>query len=101
MKRDRPFRDSSDDQQALQQAVDQDAGRMARAEREKHSILGYTAMLGTLAVLFIAPVVAGAYLGRWLDEHSAGFTARWTVSLILIGIAIGAYNVYRYVKDHW
>ena len=96
-----PSRNSSEDQRALRQAVDQDAQRLAQAERERRSIMGYTVVLGTVAVLFIAPVVAGAYLGQWLDEHSPGFSARWTVSLILIGIATGAYNVYRYIKDHW
>lgn len=101
MNTERPSRNSVDDQHALRQAVDQDAQRLAQAERERRSIMGYTVVLGTLAVLFIVPVVAGAYLGRWLDEHSPGFSARWTVSLILIGIGTGAYNVYRYIKDHW
>lgn len=101
MSSEQPPRTSTDDQRALRQAVEHDARRLAQAERERRSVMGYTVVLGTVAVLFIVPVVAGAYMGRWLDEHSQGFSVRWTVSLILIGIATGAYNVYRYIKDHW
>jgi Putative F0F1-ATPase subunit Ca2+/Mg2+ transporter len=40
----------------------------------------------------VLPVVAGAYLGRWLDSLVAGYSVRWTVSLILLGVVVGAVN---------
>ena len=89
------------DRQALRHRVEQDAERIERAERERRGVLGHTVMLGTVAGLFIVPVVAGAYLGIWLDERAAGYSTRWTVSLIVLGVAAGAYNVYRYVRERW
>jgi ATP synthase protein I len=100
-----PTRDDEDsaskDQQALRTAVARDAERLEQAERDRASILRYAVTLGAVAGLFIVPVVAGAYLGRWLDESSPGYSARWTVSGILIGLGIGAWNVYRYIREHW
>lgn len=54
---------------------------------------------GTLGLLFVVPIVAGAYLGRWLDTLAPGYSVRWTVSLIVLGIAVGGYNVFRFLKD--
>jgi len=54
---------------------------------------------GTLGLLFVVPIVAGAYLGRWLDTLAAGYSVRWTVSLIVLGITVGGYNVFRFLRD--
>jgi ATP synthase protein I len=54
---------------------------------------------GTLGLLFVVPIVAGAYLGRWLDTLASGYSVRWTVSLIVLGITIGGYNVLRFLRD--
>jgi len=54
---------------------------------------------GTLGLLFVVPIVAGAYLGRWLDGLFVGYSVRWTVNLILLGIAVGAYNVWHFLRD--
>ncbi|MGJ0517139.1 MAG: AtpZ/AtpI family protein [Methylomicrobium sp.] len=54
---------------------------------------------GTLGLLFVVPIVAGAYLGRWLDTLASGYSVRWTVSLIVLGIAVGGYNVFRFLRD--
>ncbi|CAJ0780262.1 AtpZ/AtpI family protein [Ralstonia chuxiongensis] len=53
---------------------------------------------GTVGLLFIVPLLIGAYLGRWLDSLSTAYSARWTVSLIILGVIIGGYNVYRFLK---
>jgi ATP synthase protein I len=57
--------------------------------------------LGTLSVLFVLPLIGGAYLGRWLDGLSEGYSVRWTVNLILLGLALGALNVYAFIRKHW
>lgn len=54
---------------------------------------------GTLGLLFIVPIVVGAYLGRWLDTLASGYSVRWTVSLIVLGITVGGYNVLRFLRD--
>jgi len=52
-----------------------------------------------LGLLFVVPIVAGAYLGRWLDTLATGYSVRWTVSLIVLGIGVGAYNVFRFLQE--
>lgn len=72
---------------------------MKKAEREKSTLIGQTVYIGTLGLLFVLPVIAGAYLGRWLDSLVAGYSIRWTVSLILVGVFVGAFNVYLFIKE--
>nr|WP_237578852.1 AtpZ/AtpI family protein [Legionella pneumophila] len=45
------------------------------------------------------PIIAGAYLGVWLDEKIKGYSISWTINLILLGVIIGAINVYLLIKD--
>ena len=83
------------------QDVDRDARRLKTGERGRHSLLAQTVFLGTLSVLFLAPLVAGAYLGRWLDGMHEGYSVRWTVNLIILGLAAGVLNVYLFIRKNW
>jgi ATP synthase protein I len=83
------------------QDVKRDAQRLKDAERGRRSLLGQTAFLGVLSVLFLTPLVAGAYLGRWLDGLTEGYSIRWTMSCIIIGIGLGAFNAYQFIRKHW
>jgi len=82
----------------LSESVEREAARMRRAERERTGLLAQTAYLGSLAVLFVLPVLAGAYVGRWIDEQLEGYSVRWTISLLLLGVAIGIINVVLFVR---
>jgi len=42
----------------------------------------------------VLPIVAGAYLGSWLDSLMAGYSTRWTLSLLFTGVVVGTFNVY-------
>lgn len=83
----------------LRKQVDRQAERIKKAERERPTLIGETIYLGTLGLLFVLPVVGGAYLGNWLDNLVAGYSTRWTISLILVGVMVGAVNVYLFVRD--
>lgn len=72
---------------------------MKKAERERQTLISQTVYIGTLGLLFVLPVVVGAYLGKWLDSLVAGYSIRWTVSLILVGVIVGAINVYLLIKE--
>ncbi len=72
---------------------------MKKAERERQTLISQTVYIGTLGLLFVLPVVVGAYLGKWLDSLVAGYSIRWTVSLILVGVMVGAINVYLLIKE--
>lgn len=84
----------------LRQSVERQAQRMEQAERERGTLMSQTIFLGMLALLLVVPLVLGAYLGNWLDSQGSGYSVRWTVSLILLGLAVGIFNVYRFLREH-
>lgn len=86
-------------QDDLRRQVERQAQRMKKAERERPTLLSQTVYIGTLGLMFVLPLIAGAYLGRWLDSLVAGYSIRWTVSLILVGVIVGAVNVYLFIKE--
>jgi len=86
-------------QQELRKQVEQQARRMKQAEQDRPTLIGQTVYIGTLGLLFVLPVVGGAYLGHWLDNMASGYSVRWTISLILLGVFIGMYNVYYFIKE--
>jgi len=85
--------------QDLQAEVERRQDRERRARAEQPTLLGQTVFLGTLGLLMVLPIVAFAYLGVWLDQHLAGFAVRWTVSMIVLGVAVGGYSAYVYVRE--
>lgn len=84
----------------LRESIERKARRMTQADEERPTLLAQTVFLGTLALLFVLPVVGGAYLGQWIDNQQAGYSYRWTVSLLVTGLMVGAWNVYLYIKRH-
>lgn len=87
------------DRDKLLRDTGRDVGRLARRERAPATLVGMVFTGGTLGLLFVVPIVAGAYLGRWLDTLVAGYSVRWTVSLIVLGIGLGAWNAYQFVRE--
>jgi ATP synthase protein I len=83
----------------LRRQVERQARRMRQAERDRPTLLAQTAYIGTLGLLFVLPVVAGAYVGRWMDSLLAGYSIRWTLSMIFLGVIIGAINVYLFIRE--
>jgi len=83
----------------IKERVERQAQRMKKAERERPTLMSQTAYIGVLGLLFVLPVIGGAYLGLWLDDLATGYSTRWTVSLILIGAALGMINVYLYIRE--
>ncbi len=86
-------------QQKLKKKIEDQVVRMKKAERDRATLLSQTVYIGTLGLVMALPVVAGAYLGRWLDGLSEGYSMRWTLSLLLLGVVIGIFNVYYLIKD--
>ncbi|HEY0720326.1 MAG TPA: AtpZ/AtpI family protein [Gammaproteobacteria bacterium] len=86
------------EQQKLREDVERQVKRMKRAEKERPTILAQSVFLGTLGLVFVLPVVAGAYLGRWIDAKLAGYSMQWTLSMMFLGLIVGAVNVYLLMK---
>jgi len=83
----------------LKKQVEKQARRMEKAERERPTLIGQTVYIGTLGLLFVLPMVGGAYLGCWLDSLAVGYSTCWTMSLIFVGVIVGALNVYLFIKE--
>ncbi len=91
--------DQHESHEKLEAQVDKAAQRLERAEKERSTVLAQTAYIGVLGLLFVLPVIGGAYLGRWIDSLLEGYSMRWTLSLLFLGIVVGAVNVYYFVRD--
>jgi ATP synthase protein I len=83
----------------LKTRIEHQVKRIKKAEHERPTLLSQTIYIGTLGLVMVLPIVAGAYLGHWLDSLVDGYSARWTLSLILTGVVIGIFNVYFLIKD--
>ncbi|WP_020680136.1 AtpZ/AtpI family protein [Marinobacterium rhizophilum] len=83
----------------LEQQLKRQARRMKQAERDRSTLLAQTVYIGTLGLVFVLPVVGGAYLGHWLDNLVEGYSMRWTLSLIFVGVCVGAVNVYLLIRE--
>lgn len=90
----------NDHKRHLLHQIDRQVRRLHKARHEQHSVLAQTLFLGTLGLVLILPVIGGAYLGFWLDGMAEGYSMRWTLGLILLGLVVGAINVYLLIKEH-
>ncbi|MBZ0106855.1 MAG: AtpZ/AtpI family protein [Sulfuricella denitrificans] len=84
----------------LRENVEKQVRRMQKAQKEQPTLLAQTVFMGTLTLLFVLPVILGAYLGRWLDEMAEGYSIHWTIGLLLLGLVIGGFNAYLYFREH-
>ncbi len=83
----------------LRRSVEKQVKRMRRAEKERSSLLAQSVYLGTLTLIFVLPVIIGAYLGNWLDGMAQGYSMHWTLGLIFLGLGIGMVNVYMFIRE--
>ena len=88
------------DNDKLRKSVAQQIKRMQRAEKDRPTLLAQSIFMGTLSLLLVLPVIAGAYLGIWLDNQAEGYSIFWTIGLIIGGLIIGMVNVYLYIREH-
>lgn len=84
----------------LRKSVEQQIKRMQRAEKDRPTLLAQSIFMGTLSFLLVLPIIAGAYLGNWLDEKADDYSIHWTIGLIVAGLVIGMVNVYLYMREH-
>ncbi len=83
----------------LERSVDRQVLQMKKAERDRRTLLAQTVYRGSVGAMMALPIVAGAYLGLWLDTLSAGYGVHWTVSMIFLGIVVGGVNVYLFLRE--
>ncbi|WP_456399666.1 AtpZ/AtpI family protein [Persephonella sp.] len=70
-------------------------------DSKKKNIWYSLSFIGSVSIIFILPVVIGAYLGWWLDGKYKVGKISWTITFIILGIMIGIYNIYQiFYKKH-
>jgi ATP synthase protein I len=73
----------------LDEAVRTRRERRDRGLREGERSMGQNiAMIGALGWTIVTPIVAGIFLGRWLDRLFASGIF-WTLGLLTLGLAAG------------
>ena len=87
------------DKKDLKKHIERQARRMKKAEHDQPTLIAQTVYIGTLGLLFVLPVIVGAYFGHWLDSQASGYSVRWTSSLIILGVFIGGVNVYLFIRE--
>ena len=85
--------------QQLDQDVKRDTERKEKAKREQSTLMQATRILGVLGFMLVLPIVAGAYIGHWLDGLADQYSVRWTVGFILLGVVVGVVNAYLLLKE--
>ncbi len=54
------------------------------------------AAVGVIGWMIAIPTVAGTFLGKYIDSIFTGYEGiSWTITFMLIGLAIGIYSVWR------
>ncbi len=82
----------------LKASVQAQTNQIRKAEIQRRTLLANTIYLGTLGLILVLPIVAGAYLGNWLDNRIKGYSFSWTITLIVLGVFVGSVDVYLFVR---
>jgi ATP synthase protein I len=76
------------------------AGKAARRERaagRPPSILAWMGTFGMIGWTIAVPAILGVFVGRWLDDELGG-SVSWTLTLLLVGIVVGAAAAWSWMR---
>lgn len=83
----------------LESAVKRKAERKLRARRsQQRTAWFWLGMFGLVGWSIAIPTLIGVALGIWIDRRWPG-TVSWTLSLLLVGVAIGCLNAWYWIKQ--
>lgn len=84
----------------LGRQVGRKAERRKRGRNEKRRTVWFgLGMFGLVGWAVAIPTLIGIGIGMWLDEHYAQGRVSWTLSFLVIGIAVGCLNAWYWVKQ--
>lgn len=73
--------------------------RIERAREETEgSVWRYLGLLGVVGWSVALPALLGALLGAWIDARAETGT-RWTLGLLVLGLAVGCFNAWRMMTE--
>lgn len=56
------------------------------------------AEIGVLGWIVVVPMLIGTFAGHWLDRR-LGTGVFWTAPLLLVGLALGCWSAWRWMKS--
>lgn len=80
--------------------------RQSRLHHERHerwlregdmSVGRRLAQIGVLGWIIVAPMLAGVFVGRWLDGL-LGSGIFWTAPLLMLGLALGGWTAWKWMN---
>lgn len=96
---DEPNRPHEQYKPRLSKEVSRRAERKRRARLQKaHTAWFGLGMFGLVGWSVAVPTLIGVAIGVWLDKNWSG-QASWTLTFLLVGIALGCFNAWYWVKQ--
>lgn len=85
------------DPDGLAEAVRQRQERRRWLRDGEPSVMRFVGQIGVLGWIIVTPILIGLFIGRWLD-HQLGSGIFWSAPLLLLGLAIGCWSAWRWVR---
>ncbi|WP_022948306.1 AtpZ/AtpI family protein [Methylohalobius crimeensis] len=93
-----PRQDDPPPSEKLVDAVDKKARRRLKAQREaRRSVWFGLGMFGLVGWAVAVPTLIGIAVGWWLDRKFPG-PPSWTLTCLFVGVVLGCYNAWQWVK---
>ena len=87
------------DERRFKEMLGRQVARRARAEEQPEPTVWFgLGMFGVVGWSIAIPTLAGIALGIWLD-HNAPAGHSWTLTLLVVGAALGCWNAWYWVKQ--
>lgn len=94
----RPKRSQSPDQRTAHH-IERDVDRKLKSRAEGRRAVWFgLGMFGLVGWSVAIPTVLGLALGLWLDARYPSH-ASWTLTFLIIGVAVGCFNAWHWVKQ--
>jgi len=81
--------------ESFRRQVTDKARRLERGRARRTRVWAGLGLVGSVGWIVALPMVGGAFAGRWIDRRM-GTGLSFTLGLVLVGLACGAYSVWRY-----
>lgn len=90
--------DPQSPKEPLPAAVEKKVQRHLKAQQQsRRSIWFGLGMFGLVGWAVAVPTLVGIAIGWWLDKKFPG-PPSWTLTLLFIGVMIGCYNAWQWIK---
>jgi ATP synthase protein I len=92
-----PQDDPQDDPMVVQARLRRDRRDRWLREGGDLSVGRRLAQIGVLGWIFVAPTLAGLFLGRWLDARAASGIF-WTAPFMVLGLCLGGWTAWKWMN---